>query len=133
MKRSLFILWVTVCACVMQAVDYQYLVFVNTSGTTTALSVSDMTLTVSGGNLVVANTDGTETFMLTDLAAMQFSKDGTFTALDNVINGDEPVDVYTIVGTTIGHFDNLLQATKQLQVGAYVIKQGNNTQKIVVK
>lgn len=133
--KKIFALAVTVvCAVMAQAADYPYLVFTNTAGTTTALSVSNMTLTVSGSNLLVTNADGTTTFVLTELANMQFSADGsTVSAIDHVIDAGQPVRVFSITGASLGTFNSLPECAKALSAGAYIIKQGSNTQTIVVK
>ncbi len=134
MKRSLFILAVVLCAVTAQAADYPYLVFTNTGGTSTVLSVSDMTLAVSGSSLQVTNTDGTSSFTLTGLANMQFSKDGsTVSAIENVIDAGAAVEVFSMTGISLGHYNTLLEAVSAAGTGAYVIKQGANTQTMVVK
>lgn len=113
--------------------EYGYLVFTNTIGTTTALTVSNLSATVSGSTLVVTNNDGTVYFTLTELASMQFSTTGSVTALENVLNGDLPVQVYSIGGTSLGTYDNLVQAAQQLDRGSYVIVQSGKSQKLVVR
>lgn len=132
MKRSLFILVTVICAVMAQAADYPYLVFTNTGGTTTVLGVTNMTLAVSGSNLSVTNADGTTTFVLTELANMQFSADGT-TGIENVLNGEQPVDIFSITGVSLGTFNSLTEGAKALPVGAYVIKQGGKAQTVVVR
>ena len=134
MKRSLYILAVVLCAVTAQAADYPYLVFTNTGGTSTVLSVSDMTLAVSGSSLQVTNTDGTTSFILTELADMQFSKDGsTVSAIENVIDAGAAVEVFSMTGISLGHYNTLLEAVSAAGTGAYVIMQGANTQTMVVK
>lgn len=134
MKRSLFILAVVLCAVTAQAADYPYLVFTNTGGTSTVLSVSNLTFAVSGSSLQVTNTDGTSSFTLTGLANMQFSKDGsTVSAIENVIDAGAAVEVFSMTGVRLGHFNTLLEAVSATGTGVYVIKQGANTQTIVVK
>ncbi len=133
MKKILVLAVTVVCAVMAQAADYPYLVFTNTAGTTTALTVSNMTLSVNGSELTVTNTEGTQAFTLTDLAAMQFSKDGSVTAIENVIDGEKAVEVYSVTGVGLGSFSNLYEAAGVLPTGAYVIKQGGKSQTIVVK
>lgn len=134
MKRSLFILVTVICAVMAQAADYPYLVFTNTGGTTTVLGVTNMTLAVSGSNLSVTNADGTTAFVLTDLANMQFSVDGsTVSAIDHVLDAGQPVSVFSLTGISLGTFNSLTEGVKTLSTGAYVIKQGTNTQTIVIK
>ena len=133
MKKVLVLVVAVVCAGIAQAADYPYLVFTNTAGTTTSLSVSNMTLTVNGSELSVTNAEGTQVFTLTGLAAMQFSKDGNVTAIENVLDGEKAVDVYSVTGVGLGAFGNLHEATGALPTGAYVIKQGGKSQTIVIR
>ena len=110
--------------------EYTYLVFTNTSGTTTALTATNLSATVSGSTLIVTNNDGTVNFTLTELANMQFSVNGeTMSALENVLDGDKPVTAYSISGTALGTFGNLVQAAQQLDRGTYVIVQSGKSQK----
>ena len=133
MKKIGLLLVAVVCAVIAQAADYPYLVFTNTAGTTTALTVSNMTLTVNGSELSVTNAEGTQAFTLTDLAEMQFSKDGSVTAIENVIDGEKAVEVYSVTGVGLGSFSNLHEAAAVLPAGAYVMKQGGKSQTVVVR
>jgi len=133
MRKIGMVLAMLVCAMMAQAGEYAYLVFTNTSGTTTALIVNNLSATVSGSTLVVTNDDDTVNFTLTDLASMQFSTSDTLTALENVLDGDKPVQVFNINGTSLGMYENLVQAVQQLGAGAYVISNGKVSQTVVVK
>ena len=123
----------SVSAALTQAADYPYLVFTNTANDTTALSIKGLTMRVEGTELQVTNADSTTTFILTDLDRMQFSIDGTVTALTNILQSDAPVEAYTLTGTLLGSFSNLIEAATLLDKGVYVITNGKNAQKIVVK
>ena len=127
------VLAMLVCAVIATAGEYGYLIFTNTSGTTTALTASNLSATVSGSSLVVTNDEGTVNFTLTDLAAMQFSTTDTLTALENVLDGDRPVLVYSINGMLLGTFSSLIQAVHQLDKGSYVMVQSGKSQKLVVR
>lgn len=137
MKRILIISQMILALCTFsaQAGEYAYLVFTNTEGTHTALSVADMTMTVNGAQLEVTNANGTVSFALTDLAAMQFSVDGENLpeGVENVLNADAPVTVYAINGMSLGSFNSMIQAVQQLDRGTYVIVQSGKSQKLVVK
>ncbi len=133
MKKVLVLAVAVVCAVIAQAADYPYLVFTNTAGTTTVMSVSSLTITVSGSSLQVTNSDGTETFALTDLASMQFSVDGSTTAIEHVLEADRPVEIFSVTGVQLGSFGSLREAVQALNAGANVVKQGTNTQTVVVK
>lgn len=135
MKKMRLIMLMLVCAVMARAGEYAYLVFTNTSGTRTALSVTDLTMTVNGAQLDVVNADGTVHFTLTDLAAMQFSVDGeTLPAgIDEMLNADARIEVYSISGMLLGTFDGIEQAVQQLDKGTYVIVQKGKSQKLTVR
>ena len=134
MKKILVLVVAVVCAGIAQAADYPYLVFTNTAGTTTALTVSNMTLSVNGSELTVTNSEGTQAFTLTDLAAMQFrTESGEWAAVENVLDGEKSVDVYSVTGVGLGSFSNLHEAAGVLPTGAYVIRQGGKSQTVVVR
>lgn len=130
--KKLLLLFFICCAMVAQASTYKYLVFTNTTGTTTAFGVNNLTLKREGSNLQVTNADGTVNIALADLKSMQFSIDGT-TALENVLNADAPVQVYSISGASLGTYESMLEAAKSLHAGSYVISNGNQSQTIVIK
>lgn len=134
MRKVLVILFLTACTHVLHAVEYPYLVFTNTAGTTTVMRVNSLTITVSGTQLQVTNADTSASFLLTELSNMQFSTNGdTATALSNVLNADKPVELYTLTGIRLGRFDSLIQAAHTLSTGTYLVTDGTNTQKIVVR
>jgi len=124
-----------ICAGMVQAGEYAYLIFTNTEGTNTVLSVTNLTMTVNGAQLDVANVEGTVNFTLTDLASMQFAADGEDlpTVVENVLDADASMAVYNINGMLMGSFDNLLQAVQQLDRGTYVMVQNGKSQKMIVK
>ena len=65
---------------------------------------------------------------------MQFSKDGsTLSALGRVLDAERPVTAFSMTGVSLGTFGDLMETARMLPAGAYVIKQGANTQTIVVK
>ena len=133
MRKLIFTLTMAVMTIMLQAADYPYLVFTNTSGTTTVMSVGSLKMTVSGTELQVTNSDASSTFVLTELQDMQFSTIGEVsTQLENVLNADEAVEVYSLSGKSLGKFDNLLQATSSLQSGVYVITDGKNSTKVII-
>ena len=135
MRKILVFAAMLVCAVMAQAADYSYLVFVNQSNDTTALSVSGMTLKVNENSLMVTNAEGTVNFTLTDLQFMQFmTADGQVAQrLDQVLDANEPIDVYSILGVKVGHYNSLLEAAGVLSKGSYVITNGKNSQTIVLQ
>ena len=135
MQKIGMVLAMLVCAVMAQAGEYAYLVFVNQNNDTTALSVTDMTLSVNGNSLTVTNAEGSVNFILTDLQFMQFmTEDGQLAEkLDNVLDANAPIDVYTILGVKVGHYNSLPQAAGVLGKGSYVISNGKNSQTIILQ
>lgn len=120
-------------AMLTNASTYQNLVFTNQEGTTTAFAVSNLTLKVNNTDLQVTNNVGTVNFVLKELASMEFSGDKTITSIENVLNADDVVQVYSISGVSLGTYSSMVEAAKSLQTGTYVISNGDVSQTIVVK
>ena len=131
--KNLFLLLALGFAMMAHASTYNYLVFTNQTGSTTAFSVSNLTLKVNGTNLQVTNDAGTVSMVLTELASMQFSVDQTVTSVENVLNADASVQVYSVTGSVLGTYGSMVEAAKSLQAGTYVISNGDQSQKIVVQ
>lgn len=132
MKKVFLLL--AVCTTMMaHASTYNFLVFTNTEGTKTAFSVKDLTLKVEGSDLLITNAEGTVSMLLTAMKSMQFSEDGTVSAVENILNADTPVQVFSVSGTSLGVYGSLMEAAQTLNAGAYVISNGSVTQTIVVK
>ena len=132
MKKVFLLL--TVCLAMMtHASTYNYLVLTNTEGTNTVFSVVNLWLNVDGSDLQVTNADGTVSILLTALKSMQFSEDRIISAVENVLNADAAVQVYSVSGSLLGSYGSLMEAAQTLDAGAYVISNGSVTQTIVVK
>ena len=131
MRKLMCVLAIGLSGMMAQAGDFAYLVFTNTNGTVTVMSVDRMTMTVDGEELQVANEAETVRFALTGLASMQFSNDPS--AIDNVLDADAPVQVYSISGMSLGEYNSLVEAAKSLGTGAYVVSNGSVTQTIVIR
>ena len=131
--KNVFLLLALSIGLMAHASTYNYLVFTNQAGTTTAFEVSNLTLKVNGSELQVSNDDGTVNFVLTELASMQFSIDKTPTSVENLLNADAPVQVYSVTGAWLGSYGSMLEAAKCLNVGTYVISNGVQSQTVVIK
>lgn len=132
MKKVFLLL--AVCTTMMaHASTYNYLVFTNTEGTNTIFNVKNLTLNVEGSDLLITNAEGTVSMLLTAMKSMQFSEDGTVSAVENILNADTPVQVFSVSGTSLGVYGSLMEAAQTLNAGAYVISNGSVTQTIVVK
>ena len=131
--KKVFLLLAVCTAMMVYASTYNFLVFTNTEGTKTAFSVKDLTLKVEGSDLLITNAEGTVSMLLTAMKSMQFSEDGTVSAVENILNADTPVQVFSVSGTSLGVYSSLMEAAQTLNAGAYVISNGSVTQTIVVK
>ena len=131
--KNLFLLLALGFAMMAHASTYNYLVFTNTEGTNTVFSVANLWLNVEGSDLQVTNADGTVSILLTALKSMQFSEDSIISAVENVLNADAAVQVYSVSGSLLGSYGSLIEAAQTLDAGAYVISNGSVTQTIVVK
>lgn len=131
--KKVFLLLAVCTAMIAHASTYNFLVFTNTEGTKTVFSVANLWLNVDGSDLQVTNADGTVSILLTALKSMQFSEDSIISAVENVLNADAAVQVYSVSGSLLGSYGSLIEAAQTLDAGAYVISNGSVTQTIVVK
>ena len=131
--KKVFLLLAVCLAMMAHASTYNFLVFTNTEGTKTVFSVANLWLNVDGSDLQVTNADGTVSILLTALKSMQFSEDSIISAVENVLNADAAVQVYSVSGSLLGSYGSLIEAAQTLEAGAYVISNGSVTQTIVVK
>ena len=131
--KKVFLLLAVCCAMFAHASTYNFLVFTSTEGTKAAFGVKNLTLKVEGSDLLITNADGTVNLILAGLASMQFSNENIATDLENVLNADEPVQVFSLSGTSFGVHGSLIEAAQKLGTGTYVISNGSITQTIVVK
>ena len=131
--KKVFLLLAVCTAMMAHASTYNFLVFTNTEGTNTIFNVKNLTLNVEGSDLQVTNADGTVSILLTALKSMQFLEDSIISAVENVLNADAAVQVYSVSGSLLGSYGSLIEAAQTLDAGAYVISNGSVTQTIVVK
>ncbi len=106
--------------------SFAYLTFETTDGAKASVSVSSLSLVISGNTL----TAGTQSFTLSNLSKMYFSTSAEMTTGTESI-GDLAVDD----ASECQYFD--LQGHKvtkaQMRKGAYIIKTKQGTSKIIVK
>lgn len=131
--KKIFLLLSVCCAIFAHASTYNFLVFTSTEGTKAAFGVKNLTLKVEGSDLLITNAEGTVNLILAGLASMQFSNENIATDLEDVLNADAPMQVFSLSGTSLGVYGSLMEAAQTLNAGAYVISNGSVTQTIVVK
>ena len=123
MKKIVLFLTMLVGTLTAQASDYTYLTFETTDGAKVSVSVSNLTLSISGTTL----TAGTQSFTLTNLSKMYFSNTNETTGISEVMkaNLDEATEIYNLQGHKV--------SKDQMHRGVYVIKTKQGTFKLNVK
>ena len=126
MKKKVFMLLALMTgALTAQADEYPYLTFELTDGTKTSVSVTSLSLTVSGNTL----TAGQQSFTLTNLNKMYFSTtdESSTTGIQTLTTAemDEITDVYDLNGRHV--------QKDQMKHGVYIVTTKKGTFKIAVK
>ena len=100
----------------------------------TVIAVESLSITISDGQLVATNADGTQSFALTDLSKMYFTQQADLTGISNAgTQEDEVVEVFTTGGIKLGKYLNINEAKSSLKPGLYILKSKQKSFKIVVK
>lgn len=133
MKKFLIPTMALMLAMSASAETYPYLSFQTVDGSVVSLKSSNLNLTIEDGKLVVQNDEGSNKFVLTDLARMFFSQ-STETAITN-LNTDvnSTLQVYTTSGVFLGGFDSEHSLRRSVPSGIYVVKTNGRTLKMAVK
>lgn len=131
MKKAIILTLLSVITLNTRAADYEYLVFTLSDGTKQAVTASNLNISVSNGQLVVSNSDGTSlaTFTLTDLTSMEFSNDdstGISTFVADRLTTDDSTVIYDMNGRQ-------MPRNAQLPKGVYILKNNNRTIKVQIK
>ena len=124
MKKIILFMTMMVGVLTAHADSYTYLTFETTDGAKASVSVSDLTLTISGTTL----TAGTQSFTLTNLSKMYFStSDETTTGIEEITSAtlDEATDIYDLQGHKV--------TKAQMRRGVYIVKTKSRTYKMVVR
>ena len=124
MKKIILFMTMMVGVLTAHADSYTFLTIETTDGAKASVSVSDLTLTISGTTL----TAGTQSFTLTNLSKMYFStSDETTTGISEVMKADldEATDIYDLQGHKV--------TKAQMRRGMYIVKTKSRTYKMVVR
>ena len=120
--------------------DYPYLVFTETGGTKVSVAVTDLVMTVSGGQLVASNASGTQIFSLEQLKSMEFSTTGTVGVSDPISENlpleQDGIEVFDLQGRRLGRLVNLSSGfnPRMMKKGIYVVRNAQGkTSKITVR
>ena len=123
MRKLLLLLMFVMASLAVSADSYTYLTFELTDGTKTSVSVSSLSITISGTTL----TAGTETFTLSNLSKMYFSTSNETTGIKSISAAElnEATEVYDLNGHKV--------QKDQMQKGVYIVRSNSGTHKLVVK
>ena len=129
MKKVLLVLMMMTGVLTAHADSYTYLTFEKSDGTLTSVSLSSLSITISGTTL----TAGDQSFALADLTKMYFTT-ADVTAIDEVkaaVNGE--VEVFSMSGIAMGKYTTVQEAMSSLKTGVYIVKSNGKTVKVAVK
>ncbi len=134
MKKTIILLLLILGAVSMNAEDYQYLTFVDNSGTAKSYTALGLEITFSGGNAVVTNGTESGTYSLDNLNRMFFSNDKDVANAIQAITADTAaMHIYTTSGVFVGEYRDTSSLSGMLPQGIYIIKQNGKTRKISVR
>ena len=117
----------------VMAYEYPYLTFTTADGVDTSVTVSNLKIVYSDGQLVATYAGGTHSFPLSNMAKMCFATAPS--GVDKVVTGQDaslPVQVFNVAGAQVETYDNTPQALNQLEQGVYIFRNSSRTFKVVV-
>lgn len=129
MKRLKIVFGLLFCTVLCHAEDYNNLSFEKTDGSVVSVSADNLSMTFSGGKLLLDNGAAeTQEIAVAALSRMFFSS-STSSITETTSCGDTEKLVYTLSGVCMGRYNDL----KTLPRGMYVVKEGNKTFKMTVR
>ena len=123
MRKKLLLFMLFIGSMALHAEDYTYLTFETTDGAKVSVSVSSLSITISGTTL----TAGDQSFTLSNLSKMYFSSSNETTGIESftIADWDEISEIYDLKGSKV--------SKDQMQKGVYVVKSKSGTYKITVR
>lgn len=123
MRKKLLLFMLFIGSMALPAEDYTYLTFETTDGAKVSVSVSSLSITISGTTL----TAGDQSFTLSNLSKMYFSSSNETTGIESftIVDGDDITEIYDLKGSKV--------SKDQMHKGVYVVKSKNGTHKITVR
>lgn len=112
---------------------YPYLSFETSDGEVVSVGVENLQMTFADGKLTVSAADGTKEFTVADLSRMFFATSATTAIKEISVVGDLPKAVYSLSGMFLGNYASTDDIREALGSGVYIMKDNNNTTKIMVK
>jgi hypothetical protein len=133
MRKVITLTLVLIGIATAMAYDFPFLTFQTSDGTTKSVAVEELSITISNGQLVLTNAEGTESFTLSDLSKMYFSQSNETAGIAGTDTDNEEISVFTIGGLHMGTFQSVSEAKASMKPGIYVMKTKSKTLKTIVK
>ncbi len=134
MKKKILMTMAALAVGITASADeFSYLSFETTSGKVVSVGVEKLEMEFADGKLKVTAADGTKEFSVADLSRMYFSSEATAIKELTTAGSGTAKTVYSLSGTKLGVFESLAGIKATLGSGLYIIKDNNNTTKIMVK
>lgn len=132
MKKFLLILITVTCSLTAGAADYGYLIIRQLDGSKSVFPSTGLTFKIHDGILSVNDSSRTESFSISTLESMVFSKDTT--GIEAIFNDDSAVEVFDTSGCSIGCFSSPTDAMDKLDTpGVYIFRNNSTTVKIRIR
>lgn len=134
MKKICLLLAISFASLVCNAEDFKSMKFVTNSGSESLISLENLEMSFSDGNLVVKNNSVTTTFALSNLKSMEFSSNIASGVAEISTENNESLVIYTLQGACLGKYVMEELNNSSLAKGVYVgVKQSGETIKVLVK
>ena len=133
-KRFITLCMAAILSLGAWADEYPYLVFENSDGSTKVVSVENLKIVFSDGNLVATSDKGGASIPLSTLAKMYFSATSTLEGINSIdMRMAEEGYVYNLQGVRVAKAPKEGNRLYDLPNGVYIIYRNGKTEKTVVK
>lgn len=133
MKKFFACMMILTGTLTAHAYDYPYLTFQTSDGTTKSVSVESLVITFSNGQLIATTDNGSQSFSLSQLKNMFFAANKDATAIQEIDNDSDAIEVFTLSGHSLGQFATASEARNRIKSGVYIFKSKNKSAKIAIK
>lgn len=132
MKSFKYLLLVTgvLASPEIYALDFPWLSFKMKDASEITVAADNLTMTYSGGNLLLTSASVSETLPVANIASMSFSNQQA--GLDEINTPlSEYASYYTLDGVEVGGFTSVDDARHNLRPGVYIARTGSKSFKII--
>jgi hypothetical protein len=130
MNKRIIISLITFMALIqsVSADDFSFLTITKTDNWEQSFALGTFkSITFDNGNMVVKTASGEQSFALSELSKLQFTTEATGISLpENDASTGNAAQIYTLSGIKVN------KGIKNLTPGAYIVKTGNRTKKVLI-